>query len=165
MQDRTDLDEVWYVVSPQNPFKKRRGLLHEFDRLRMVELAIEGNFNFKAIDIEFHMPKPSYTIDTLAHLTDKFPQHDFKLIIGGDNLTHFHKWKNSDQILELFGLYVYPRPGETVTFEHPNVMYVEAPLIDISATFIRKSMEAGKSVTYLLPPLVEDYIKGKKFFV
>ncbi|WP_200974337.1 nicotinate (nicotinamide) nucleotide adenylyltransferase [Echinicola sp. 20G] len=165
MQDSTDLDEVWFVVSPQNPFKQRKALLHEFDRLRMVELAIEGNYHFRAMDVEFHMPKPSYTVDTLTYLKDKHPQHDFKLIIGGDNLTHFHKWKNSDQILEQYGLYVYPRPGESVDYDHPNVKHVEAPLIDISATFIRKSIEEGKSVTYLLPPLVEDYIKGKKFFV
>ncbi|WP_215226275.1 nicotinate (nicotinamide) nucleotide adenylyltransferase [Echinicola shivajiensis] len=164
MQDRTDLDEVWFVVSPQNPFKKRKALLHEFDRLRMVELAIEGNFNFRAKDVEFHMPKPSYTVDTLTYLSDKYPQNEFKLIIGGDNLTHFHKWKNSEQILENYGLYVYPRPGESIEFEHKNVRFVEAPLIDISATFIRKSIEEGKSVKYLLPSLVEDYIKGKKFF-
>ncbi len=164
MQDRTDLDEVWFVVSPQNPFKKRKSLIHEFDRLKMVELAIEDNDRFKALDIEFHMPRPSYTIDTLTYLFEKHPQHEFKLIIGGDNLTHFHKWKNSEQILGNYGLYVYPRPGESVTFQHPNVQYVEAPLIDISATFIRKSIQQGKSVKYLLPSLVEDYIHGKKLF-
>lgn len=164
MQDRTDLDEVWFVVSPQNPFKKRKSLIHEFDRLRMVELAIEDNDRFKALDIEFHMPRPSYTIDTLTYLFEKHPQHEFKLIIGGDNLAHFHKWKNSEQILENYGLYVYPRPGESVSFQHPNVQYVEAPLIDISATFIRKSIQQGKSVKYLIPPLVEDYIHGKNLF-
>ncbi len=164
MQDRTDLDEVWFIVSPQNPFKKRKSLLHEFDRLKMVELAIEDHFQFKAMDIEFHMPKPSYTVDTLTYLSDKYPQHEFKLIIGGDNLTHFHKWKNSDQILENYGLYVYPRPGESKNFEHANICYVDAPLIDISATFIRNSIQNGHSVKYLLPSLVEDYIKGKKFY-
>lgn len=165
MQDQTDLDEVWFVVSPQNPFKQRKSLLHEFDRLRMVELAIEDNYKFKASDIEFHMPKPSYTVDTLAYISEKHPNHDFKLIVGGDNLTHFHKWKNSQAILDLYGLYVYPRPGEAQTLTHENIRYIPAPMIDISATFIRNAIKNGHSVKYLLPTLVEDYIKGKKFFI
>ena len=180
MQDQTDLDEIWFVVSPHNPFKQRKSLLHEFDRLRMVELAIEDNYKFRASDIEFHMPKPSYTVDTLAYLSERYPNHSFKLVIGGDNLKHFHKfklviggdnlksfhkWKNSQAILDLYGLYVYPRPGETATLSHENVRYIPAPLIDISATFIRNAIKKGNSVKYLLPSLVEDYIKGKKFFV
>lgn len=165
MQDQTDLDEIWFVVSPQNPFKKQKTLLHEFDRLKMVELAIADHFYFRACDVEFHMPRPSFTIDTLAVLADKYPQHQFKLIIGGDNLTHFHKWKNHEQILEYFGLYVYPRPGSHQEFRHPNVKFVEAPLMDISATFIRESIKNGHSVKYLLPQPVEDYIRDKKLFV
>ncbi|WP_143959972.1 nicotinate (nicotinamide) nucleotide adenylyltransferase [Litoribacter populi] len=165
MVDQTDLDEVWFVVSPQNPFKNPRSLLHEQDRLRMVELAIADHFSFKATDVEFHMPRPSYTIDTLTYLSDKHPGHEFKLIIGGDNLNHFHKWKNSEQILEQYGLYVYPRPGKNKVLEHSNVRYVDAPMIDVSATFIRKSIKSVFSVKYLLHPKVEEYIMDKKFFI
>ncbi len=164
MQDQTDLDEVWFVVSPQNPFKARKTLLHEFDRLKMVELAIADHFFFKASDVEFHMPKPSYTIDTLTYLSAQNPQHEFKLIVGGDNLTHFHKWKNHEEILKQYGLYVYPRPGEMPGFNHPNVRFVEAPLMDISATFIRESLKSGHSVRYLLPEKVEEYIRDKKLY-
>lgn len=164
MQDRTDLDEVWFVVSPQNPLKKQSALLHEFDRLKMVELAIADHFYFRATDVEFRMPRPSYTVDTLAFLSDKYPQHQFKLIVGGDNLTHFHKWKNHEVILEQYGLYVYPRPGEKKLPEHPNIQYVEAPLMDISATYIRDSVKQGHSVKYLLPEAVEDYIRDKKLY-
>jgi nicotinate-nucleotide adenylyltransferase len=165
MEDQTDLDEIWFVVSPQNPFKKRKSLLHEFDRIRMVELAIGDHFKFRASDIEFHMPKPSYTIDTLAFLSDKHPHHEFKLVIGGDNLKRFHKWKNSNVILDLYGLYVYPRPRETHPIDHENVLYIPSPLIDLSATFIRNAIKNGHSVKYLLPPLVEDFIRDKKFFL
>jgi nicotinate-nucleotide adenylyltransferase len=165
MQDQTDLDEVWFVVSPQNPFKKQKSLLHEFDRLKMVELAIADHFYFRASDVEFHMPRPSYTIDTLTYLSEKHPQHEFKVMIGGDNLTHFHKWKNYEQILLHYGLYIYPRPGQQKEFDHPNVRFVEAPLMDISATFIRETIKNGHSVKYLLPRNVEEYILGKKLFL
>lgn len=165
MQDQTDLDEVWFVVSPQNPFKTQKSLLHEFDRLKMVELAIADHFFFRATDVEFHMPRPSYTIDTLTYLAEKYPHHEFKLIVGGDNLPHFHKWKNHEQILEHYGLYVYPRPGEKTEYDHPNVRFVEAPLMDISATFIRKTIKNGHSVKYLLPAAVEEYIRDKKLFL
>jgi nicotinate-nucleotide adenylyltransferase len=165
MQDQTDLDEVWFVVSPQNPFKKQKSLLHEFDRLKMVELAIADHFYFRATDVEFHMPRPSYTIDTLVYLSEKYPQNEFVVMIGGDNLAHFHKWKNHEQILEHYGLYVYPRPGEKQVFDHPNVRFVEAPLMDISATFIRHTIKSGHSVKYLLPQVVEEYIRDKKLFL
>lgn len=165
MQDQTDLDEVWFVVSPQNPFKKQQSLLHEFDRLRMVELAIADHFHFRATDVEFHMPRPSYTIDTLTLLSEKFPQHTFKLIVGGDNLTHFHKWKNHEVILAEYGLYVYPRPGVSPSLDHPNIHFVEAPLMDISATFIRNAVKTGHSVKYLLPDAVEGYIRDRKLFI
>lgn len=165
MQDRTDLDEIWFVVSPQNPFKKQKSLLHEFDRLKMVELAIADHFYFRASDVEFHMPRPSYTIDTLTYLSEKHPNHQFRLIVGSDNLTHFNKWKNFEVILEHYGLYVYPRPGELQDLKHPNIRYVEAPLMDISATFIRDSIKKGHSVKYLLPQSVEDYIRDKKLFL
>lgn len=167
MLENTDLEEVRFVVSPQNPLKKRSTLLHEFDRLYMVERAIADNFRMKGEDVEFNMPKPSYTIDTLVYLQEKWPDKKFVLIIGEDNLLHFHKWKNYEQILDNYELYVYPRPGCIDDMEiknHPNVQMVQAPLLDISATFIRDLIKNNKSVQYLLTPEVEGYIKSKGFY-
>src|SRR5690606_4046198 len=113
------IDQVWFVVSPLNPFKSSKSLLHEFDRLDMVELAIEDNFDMRASNVEFDMPKPSYTVDTLTYLAEKYPQHHFRLIIGEDNLEKFHKWKNYKKIIELFGLEVYPRPGMNKESKRP----------------------------------------------
>jgi nicotinate-nucleotide adenylyltransferase len=167
MAENSDLQAVWFVVSPQNPFKKSKTLLHEFDRLDMVEMAITDNPKLKAIDIEFHLPRPSYTIDTLTVIQEKYPQHIFSLIIGEDNLGQFSKWKNYQQILEYFGLYVYPRPGaiKSELLKHPNVKVIEAPLLDISATFIRDRIRENKSVKYLVPDQVEQYILRKKFYI
>ncbi len=161
---RGRLDQVWFVVSPQNPLKKQESLAHEQDRLRMVELAIDDNYQFRASDVEFRMPRPSYTIDTLTYLSDKYPQHQFSIFLGSDNLSHFHKWKNHHAILENFPILVYPRPGEVKTLDHPGVSYMEAPLLDISATFIRQSIQEGLSVRYLLPERVEQYITDKKLY-
>ena len=167
MLQSTDIDELWFVVSPQNPFKKNKSLLHEFDRLDMVEAATNENPKFKVSDIEFNMPKPSYTIDTLTLLSEKHPDINFKLIIGGDNLTSFAKWKNHQQILENYGLLVYPRPnsGDSPIKEHVNVEMVEAPLLDISATFIRNSIKTNRSIKYLVPEAVENFISGKGFYL
>ncbi len=165
LYDRSDLDEVWFVVSPQNPLKKKQSLAHEHDRLRMVELAIEDNFNFRASDVEFRMPRPSYTIDTLTYLTEQYPQHQFCLFLGSDNLDQLKKWKNYKQILEHHAVIVYPRPGEPKEFDHPSIRVINAPLLDISATFIRKSIQEGKSVHYLIPESVADYIRDKKLFL
>jgi nicotinate-nucleotide adenylyltransferase len=163
----TDVERVWFVVSPLNPFKSSKSLLHEFDRIDMVRMAIEDNFNFEATDVEFHMPKPSYTADTLAYLTDRYPQHDFKLIIGEDNLHHFPKWKNHEVILEHYGMYVYPRPNAkpSALREHPNVKLVEAPMVDISATFIRRRIKNDKTIRYLVHHKVAEYIAIRKFYI
>lgn len=162
----TELDQVWFVVSPQNPFKKRSALLHEFDRYDMVSLAVEDNDKLSATDVEFHMPRPSYTADTLAYLSDRYPQHQFRLIIGEDNLPSFPKWKNYQAILEYYGLFVYPRPGGEPSDlrEHPNVRFVEAPLLDISATLIRRRIREYKSIRYLVPAKVEEHIQTRKFY-
>ena len=167
MYEMTDLEEIWFVVSPQNPFKKNKNLLHEFDRYDLVQAAIGDEYQFRVTDIEFNMPRPSYTIDTLAVLTDKFPEHEFKLIIGEDNLSYFPKWKNHQVILEEFGLLVYPRPEskESELKDHPNVQMIEAPKMDISATLIRNMVRSGHSVKYLLPDAVAGLIKSKKFFL
>jgi nicotinate-nucleotide adenylyltransferase len=167
MLEEEAIDEVWFIVSPQNPFKKQKTLAHEFDRIDLVEAAIADHFHMKASDIEFNMPKPSYTSDTLAYLTDKYPDYHFKLIIGEDNLKSFPKWKNHEVILEEFGLLVYPRPNAKPSplKEHPNVKFIEAPMMDISATFIRKSIKNNKSVKYLVPESVLESIKAKKLYV
>lgn len=172
MAHTTDLEQVWFVVSPQNPFKKTKSLLHEFDRLDMVERAIADNSRLKATDIEFSMPKPSYTIDTLDRLREKFPQHTFRLIMGEDNLDQFANWKAYERILDEFGLYVYPRPlrnGIVATAslfrEHPNVRLVSAPLLDISATFIRDAVRANRPIRYMVPDVVDEMIARKKFYL
>lgn len=164
--ESSKLHEIWFVVSPQNPLKKNKNLLHEFDRLDMVRLAIEDNERFRETDIEFHMPRPSYTIDTLTYLKEKYPDKNFKLIIGGDNLAIFPKWKNSQNILEEFGLIVYPRPGADTGkyIDHPNVTHIEAPLMSISATYIRKCIQDESSIRYLVSPKVEEYINSKKLY-
>lgn len=167
MAEHTDLRQVWFVVSPQNPFKSNKSLLHEHDRYAMVEQAIYDNYRLRVTDIEFHMPRPSYTVDTLAYLSDKHPDHDFKLIIGEDNLKSFPKWKNHQVILEEYGLYIYPRPGSVFSeiSNHSNVRLVKAPLLDISATFIRRCLKEGKSIKYLVPEPVEVFIKSNKLFI
>jgi nicotinate-nucleotide adenylyltransferase len=166
MAENTDLQEVWLVVSPQNPFKKNAGLLHEFDRYEMVELAINDSNKLKVSDVEFHLSRPSYTIDTLTYLSEKYPQHKFVLIIGEDNLASFTKWKNYDKILEYYELYVYPRPAAVVCelSDHPKVKFVPAPLLDISATYIRNNIKEGKSIRYLVTEQVEAYINKKHFY-
>ena len=171
MATTTDLDQVWFVVSPQNPFKKTKSLLHEFDRLDMVERAIADNSRLKATDVEFSMPKPSYTIDTLNRLREKFPQHTFRLIMGEDNLTQFANWKEHERILSETGLYVYPRPTRELTavpspfLTHANVRLVSAPLLDISATFIREAIRTNRSIRYMVPDVVEEMISRKNFYL
>jgi nicotinate-nucleotide adenylyltransferase len=167
MAQNTDLDKVWLVVSPQNPLKPSKGLLHEFDRYDLVKAAIADNYKLEASDVEFHLPKPSYTIHTLAYLTEKYPNKEFKVIIGEDNLENFTKWKNHEQILDQYGLYVYPRPHVTNSDlkRHPQVTIVEAPMIDISATYIRNCIKNNKSIRYLVPEPVENMIRMKNFYV
>jgi len=176
MAENTDLKKVWLVVSPQNPFKPQKSLLHEFDRFDMVKAAIADNYKLEVSDIEFHLPRPSYTIDTLTHLTERNPGKTFRVIIGEDNLVNFEKWKNYKQILDQYGLYVYPRPplpdippaGPGVTNpelkRHPNVKMVEAPLLDISATYIRNCIKDNKSIRYLVPEAVETMIRTRQFY-
>ncbi|GAA4433659.1 nicotinate (nicotinamide) nucleotide adenylyltransferase [Pontibacter saemangeumensis] len=166
MATNTDLNVVWLVVSPQNPFKPSNTLLHEFDRLQMVTLAIEDNLNLGVSNIEFSMPRPSYTIDTLTYLQEKYPSYEFVLIMGEDNLPLFPKWKNSERILEYHRVYVYPRSGSITTElpDMPNVTFVKAPVLDISATFIRQCVKQEKSTKYMLPDAVAEYIKVHKLY-
>lgn len=166
VKETTNVKEVWFIVSPQNPFKKNKRLLHEFDRLDLVRAAIADDYDFKVSDIEFNMPKPNYTINTLTLLKEKYPDKNFHLIIGEDNLESFPKWKNHDQILEHFSLIVYPRKNAKPNqlMDHEKVVMIDAPEVDISATLIRKLVKEKKSIKYLVPESVEALIKSKSFF-
>lgn len=164
---RTELDEVWLIVSPQNPFKKRDNLADQYQRLHLVKLAIGDTPGLRGSDAEFKLPKPSYTVDTLAHLRDRYPEYDFALIMGGDNLPTLPKWKNYEVLLRDFTIYVYPRPGvelgELAT--HPSVRIVEnVPLMQLSATYVRQALRAGLSVRYLVPPAVEEELLSSRLY-
>jgi nicotinate-nucleotide adenylyltransferase len=162
----TDLEKVWFVVSPQNPLKSGKGLLHEQDRYDMVKAAIGDNYKLDVSDVEFHLTRPSYTINTLTHLQEKYPTRHFSLILGEDNLVNLPQWRNYQQILEHYGLYVYPRPGVTneEIRRHRNVKMVDAPLLDISATYIRSCVKANKSIRYLVPEAVEGIIRMRGYY-
>ena len=156
MVTHAGLDEVWLVVSPQNPFKKAGSLARDYDRLHLVKLAIGDTPGLRASSVEFEMPKPSYTIDTLAVLRDKHPDRAFSLIMGGDNLPTLPKWKNHDILLRDYDIHVYNRPGFEAgeLAEHPRVHFHDAPLMNLSATYIRRSIKDGYSVRYLVPDAV-----------
>lgn len=160
MAHYTDLDEVWFVVSPQNPFKETKSLLPEYDRLHLVNIAIEDNPKLRVKDIEFYLPKPSYTIDTLTYLEEKYPEYKFSLIMGADNLPTVPKWKNGNLLLKNYDIYVYQRPGIPIDKEaYPkNVKIQETPQIYLSASYIRKQIKHGGSIKYLVPEVVEQYI-------
>lgn len=160
MACHTNLDEVWLVISPQNPFKKKSSLLPEYDRLHLANLAIEGNSKLKTSNIEFSLPKPSYTIDTLVYLEEKYPNHKFSLIMGADNLPTLHKWKNSEIIMNNYDIFVYQRPGTELNMnDYPkNIQLQETPQILLSASYIRKQLKNNKSIKYLVPDNVEQYI-------
>lgn len=161
-----DVDQVWLVISPHNPLKKKETLANDYDRLHLVNLAIGENERIKASNIEFSLPKPSYTIDTLAYLREKYPKNSWTLILGGDNLKSLPKWKNYEMILKQNKIIVYSRPqydaGELAN--HPNVRILDAPLLDISSTFIRKSIREGRSVQYMLDKDVYEYIQNSSLF-
>lgn len=160
------LDEIWFVVSPQNPFKDKKSLLADRHRLYMVEMAIKGDERFQVCDIEFYMPLPSYTIDTLTRLQERHPNTDFYLICGMDNIESFKKWKNYEMILQYHHLMVYPRKGYSSNelVEHPSVTVVEAPEIEVSSTFIRNAIGEGKDVRYFVPKEVYKYIIDMHFY-
>ncbi len=162
----TDLTQIWFVVSPHNPLKEKNTLLADHHRLAMVKIAIDDNPNFRVSDIEFNMPKPSYTVNTLAYLTDKYPNKEFALIMGADNIATFEKWKNYDVILQHYQIYVYPRINEVVTkfANHANIHYTKAPIIEISSSYIRQCIKEQMDVKYLLPQSVYKYINEMMFY-
>lgn len=161
-----DVDQVWLVVSPHNPLKKKESLANDYDRLHLVNLAIGDNERIKASNIEFSLPKPSYTIDTLTYLKEKYPKNSWTLIMGGDNLSSLPKWKNYELILRDNKIVVYSRPsyenGDLAN--HQNVQILDAPMLDISSTFIRKSIKAGRSVQYMLDKDVFEYIHNSTLY-
>ncbi|MEL7162655.1 MAG: nicotinate (nicotinamide) nucleotide adenylyltransferase [Bacteroidota bacterium] len=156
MATQTDLAEVWLVVSPQNPFKKAGSLARDHDRLHLVHLAIGDTPGLRASNVEFDMPKPSYTVDTLAVLRDKYPRYTFSLIMGSDNLPTLPKWKHADLLLREYDIHVYNRPGYPAgeLADHPRVTVHEAPLMHLSATYIRNAIKEGYSIKYLVPDAV-----------
>lgn len=154
MVDFTDMDKIWFVISPQNPFKVNDDLLDEKQRLNLLKLAIEDDERFEACDIEFSLERPSYTIHTLNHLSNLHPEHTFVPIIGGDNLQSFHKWKDYEKILDKHELYVYRRAGfheNPLLANHPKIKLFDVPLLNISSTYIREILQASKSIHYLVP--------------
>ena len=166
MVEFTDLDKVWFVISPHNPLKQKKTLLTDIHRLQMVRLAIEFDNRFKASSIEFDLPQPSYTINTLTYLKEQYPENEFILIMGSDGLSTFHKWKNYKQLIANYQRYVYPRPDTEAEYLQnlENGKVVEAPLIEISSTFIREAIADGKDVRYFLPEKVWQYIDEMNFF-
>ncbi|MBR6160738.1 MAG: nicotinate-nucleotide adenylyltransferase [Bacteroidales bacterium] len=166
MLEHSDLQEIWFVVSPRNPLKEKASLLNDRQRLHMVTLAIEDDDRFRASDVEFALPQPSYTCHTLVHLAEKHPQREFALIMGEDNLETIHKWLNYEWILENYDLYVYPRPGYDAGEYKAGarVHFVQAPLIELSSTLIRESIRQRKSVRYMLPQKVWQYLDETGFY-
>lgn len=168
MAEHSDLDQIWFVVTPQSPFKVKASMLDNHDRFEMVYRATADYPKLRANDIEFGMPQPNYTINTLAYLQEKYPMHEFALIMGADNLKSLHKWKNYELILANHHIYVYPRLSEgrvEKQFEqHPKIHLVAAPIMELSSTFIRQSIKAGKNVKPMLPEHVWEYVDEMHFY-
>lgn len=166
MVEFTDLQEVWFIISPHNPLKEKSTLLEDHHRYYMVQLAVENDARFRASKIEFNMPKPSYTIDTLTYLSEKYPDRQFCLISGTDIFPSFHKWKNHMKLLDQYPFYVYPRPGSDVGpyASHKNIHLTAAPQVEISASFIRNAIREKKDIRYYLPWGLYDHITEMHFY-
>lgn len=174
--ENSDMEELWFVVSPQNPFKDKKSLLKDHNRLDMVQLAIKNYPKMRASNVEFSLPVPSYTIDTLTYLKEKYPEYFFSLIMGEDNLGSLHKWKNYELLIENYQIIVYPRilgeDKKNEVFEslrltiaqHENIHQINAPIIELSATEIRNMIKAGKNTRPMLPPEVFEYLDGSSFY-
>lgn len=168
LAEHSHLDEIWMMVTPHNPLKKKTSLLDDHHRLQMVHLATENYPKIKPSDFEFKLPQPNYTVNTLIHLYEKYPQHEFSLIMGEDNLKTLHKWKNYEVILENYTIYVYPRISSeeenTALKSHPKVHNIDAPIVEISSTFIRNNIKMKKNIQPLLPSKVWEYIDHNNFY-
>jgi len=163
--NETPLEKLWFIVSPQNPLKPSSSLLNEYNRLHLVRLAVESDNRLKASDIEFHLPRPSYTVDTLAYLDEKYPDHSFCIIMGSDSFQNLEKWKNYETIVKNYALYVYKRPGFDISNNiGAKLIILDAPLLQLSATRIREYIRGGKSVRYMVPDKVfEEIAKGNYY--
>jgi nicotinate-nucleotide adenylyltransferase len=166
MAEFTGLSQVWFIVSPHNPLKEKSSLLADHHRLAMANIAVEDDPRFRASNIEFHLPQPSYTIDTLTYISEKYPEKEFVLIAGSDTLPTFHKWKNHERLLEFYQLYIYPRPlsGSSPFDNHPHIHFTAAPLIEISSSFIREGIKQGKNMRHFLPEKVWKYAEEMHFY-
>ncbi len=161
----TDLNQVWFVVSPQNPFKNSSSLLNEYHRLHMVNIAIEGETKLRASNVEFKLPKPSYTIDTLTYLKEKYPENKFAIIMGSDGFQNLDKWKNYELLVKNYPIYIYKRPGFEVTETfNARITILNAPLLDISSTAIRKLVKEKKSIRFLVPDTVKEEIERNAYY-
>lgn len=162
----TDLEQVWFVVSPQNPLKKAGSLLNEYHRLYMAQISVEEEPALKVSDIEFRLPRPSYTIDTLTYLDEKYPSHEFALIMGSDSFQNLPSWKNYQQILARYPIYVYERPDHTPVDAYPGsrVTFLHAPLLEISSTYIRNNIKEGRSIRFLVPDKVRNEIEQNGYY-
>lgn len=167
MVEFTDLDRIWIVVTPHNPFKEKKAMLADYHRLQLVKVAIGDDIRFKASDIEFNLPQPNYTIDTLTYLKEQYPENEYVLIMGADNLSHFKKWKNWEEILAQYKVYVYPRiegsDFDDLT-EHSAVSFHDAPIMQVSSSFIRKAIKDKKDVRHYMPKDVFEYIQEMHFY-
>jgi nicotinate-nucleotide adenylyltransferase len=163
--NETSINKIWFIVSPQNPFKESKTLLNEFDRLHLVRLATQEDNRIKCSDIEFNLPKPSYTSNTLTFLAEKYPEHQFSLIMGSDSYQNLDKWKNYETIINNYPVYVYQREGHEIkkTFDKEAVI-LNAPIIQISASQIREHIKSAKSIRYLVPEIVREEIESRKFY-
>ena len=168
MVENSDLDEIWMVVTPHNPFKKKSSLLNNNHRLEMVYLATKQYDKIKPSDIEFNLPQPNYTINTLAHISEKYPDYNFNLIMGEDNLKSFHKWRNYEAILEDYKIYVYPRISDGIVEnqfkDHIKIHRVDAPIVQISSTMVRNGIKSQKNIQPLLVAKVWSYIDEMNFY-
>ena len=162
--ENTDLDKIWFVVSPQNPLKQANSLLNEYHRLHLVKIAIENDDRFKAIDVEFRLPKPSYTIDTLTYLIEKYPTNTFTIIMGSDGYQNLNKWKNYEILVKHYSIIVYNRPQFEVKENQFGATILDAPLLNISSTAIRRNIKEGKSIKYLVPDKVYEELMNNKYY-
>lgn len=161
----TGMDAVWFIVSPQNPFKQNHTLLNEYHRLHLVQTAIEGETRMRAVDIEFKLPRPSYTIDTLTYLEEKYPEYEFSIIMGSDSLENIEKWKSGEVILKRYTICVYERLNyPTRHIEGAKIISIKAPLIEISASLIRSNIKSGRSIRYLVPDSVMNEIERSGYY-
>ena len=164
--NETTLDKVWFIISPQNPFKESGNLLNSYDRLHLVNKVIENDNRLKASDIEFHLPKPSYTVTTLAYLKEKYPANEFSIIMGSDSFQNLGKWKNYQTIVQNYSLIIYKRPGFAIVNNLDAQMDImDAPLLEISATYIRELVKRNKSIKYLVPESIEQEIQNHRFYL